>query len=298
MKIAVTGGTGFIGHHLVRQLSDAGHQVVVIARGVNARYPSVEGLPQVSVIYADLLDKEALLKAFQGCQAIAHCAGMSQESPDNSFEKVHIDGTKVMVEAAKQAKVGKVVVVSYLLARPGISSRYHTTKYEGEEIVRNSGINFVILKPGMIFGKNGHMLERPMNILKKMPLFAGVGLKEKTVRLMDVEEVATVVRAAVLENRLDGKTCAIVGPEEMPFTEAVRRMARVMGKPVFIVPMPVFFHRLLALVSALMPKPLISASQVEMLAEGASHPLPGNFELPDDLKPKIALTEEVIRQSL
>lgn len=298
MKIAILGGTGFIGSRAARQLAEAGHPVVVVSRGKDKRFADALRLPNVSFVTADLTETEKLAQAFQGCDAVAQCAGASQEGRGQTLEKLHVEGTKSVVEAAKAAGVRKVVLVSQLRARPGVRSRYYVTKWQGEEIVRNSGLTWVVLKPGMVFGKGGHLLERMRKLLSRMPFFASVGFREKAVRLVDVEDVARVICAALTEDRLDGKTCAILGPEEMPFSRAVRRIAKTLGRPVIVFPMPVIFHRALAFVSSFMPYPLISASQVEMLADGASEPLPGSFPLPDDLQPQTRLTEEAIRKGL
>jgi hypothetical protein len=92
---------------------------------------------------------------------------------------------------------------------------------------------------------------------------------------------------------------AVVGPEEFPFSLAARRIAKAMGKRFLLVlPFPVFAQRLLAWVSARMPKPLISASQVQMLADGISEPLPDSTMLPADLAPTTRFTEEQIRKGL
>jgi NADH dehydrogenase len=92
---------------------------------------------------------------------------------------------------------------------------------------------------------------------------------------------------------------AVVGPEEFPFSLAASRIAKVMDKPFLLVlPFPVFAQRLLAWVSQWMPRPLISASQVQMLADGISEPLPDSRMLPEDLAPATRFTEQQIRKGL
>jgi len=114
-----------------------------------------------------------------------------------------------------------------------------------------------------------------------------------------VEDLVTVIRAALTDDRLSNRTVAVVGPEEFPFSSAARRIAKAMGKPFLLVlPFPVFAQRLLAWVSARMPRPLISASQVQMLADGISVPLPDSEMLPADLAPTTRFTEEQILKGL
>lgn len=298
MKIAITGGTGFIGKHLARELTERGHQVVSIARGLYTRGKEVAVGEDFNFVRANVTDTSELTRAFAGCTAVVHCAGTSEDA-SQTFQQVHVDGARSAITAAQQAGVQKFVLVSYLHARANIRSAYHTTKWEGEEIVRQSGLNYTILKAGLVYGQGDHLLSNLGNLLRKLPVFATVGLRERTVRLIAVEDLVTVIHAALTDDRLSRRTVAVLGPEEFPFSTAARRIAKAMGKPSLIVlPFPVFAQRLLAWASKLMPKPLVSASQVQMLADGISAPLPDSQSLPEDLTPKTRFTEEQIRKGL
>lgn len=298
MKAAITGGTGFIGRHLARNLISGGHEVILIARGQYKRNTQpVEG---ASLLSLDTNDTENLTKAFERCDAVVHCAGTSVEDSKQTFHRLHVDGTRSAVTASEGAGVRKFILVSYLSVRPNVNSEYHTTKWQGEEIVRASKLNFTILKAGLVYGQGDHLLNNLSNLFRKMPVFAAVGLREKTVRLVAVEDLVEVIRLSLEEDRFARQTIAVLGPEELPFSEAARRIAKAMGKPSLIVlPFPVFFHRILAFFSErFMPKPLITKSQVQMLADGISQPTPESIPLPDELKPKTRFTEEQIRKGL
>ena len=299
MKIAITGGTGFIGRHLSRDLIARGHEVIVIARGHYSR--NTQPIEGAIFIALDANNTDKLAEAFRGCNAVAHCAGTSVEDAKQTFQRLHVEGTRSAVTAAERASVKKFVLVSYLNVRPNVKSEYHTTKWQGEEIVRASKLNYTILKAGLVYGPGDHLLNNLSNLFRKMPVFAQVGLKEKPVRLLAVEELVDVIRACLLdENRLACQTVAVTGPEEIPFSQAARRIAKAMGKPSLIVlPFPVFFHRILAWFSErFMPKPLITKSQVQMLADGISQPTPESISLPDELLPKIPFSEEQIKKGL
>jgi NADH dehydrogenase len=222
------------------------------------------------------------------------------EDSKQTFHRLHVEGTRSAVTASEQARVKKFVLLSYLSVRPNVKSEYHTTKWQGEEIVRSSKLNFTILKAGLVYGQGDHLLNNLSNLFRKMPVFAAVGLREKTVRLVAVEDLVEVIRASLDEDRFARQTVAVLGPEEFPFSQAARRIAKAMGKSSLIVlPLPVFFHRILAFFSErLMPKPLITKSQVQMLADGISQPTLESIPLPDDLRPKTLFTEEQIRKGL
>jgi nucleoside-diphosphate-sugar epimerase len=298
MKIAIPGGTGFIGRHVARDLIGRGHEVIIIARGHYSRNTQpVEGATFLAI---DANNTDELTAAFEGCEAVVHCAGTSVEDSNQTFYRLHVEGTRSAVSAAERAHVKKFVLVSYLNIRPDVNSEYHTTKWQGEEIVRSSKLNFTILKAGLIYGQGDHLIHNLSTLFRKMPVFAAVGLKEKSVRLVAVEDLVEVIRASLDEDRFARQTVAVLGPEEFPFSQAARRIASAMGKPsLLVLPFPVFFHRLLALFSErFMPKPLITKSQVQMLADGISKPTLESVPLPEDLKPKTFFTEEQIRKGL
>jgi len=299
MKIAITGGTGFIGRHLARDLVQQRHEVIVIARGLYKR--NAQPIEGATFLALDANNTDKLQEAFRGCDAVAHCAGTSVQDENQTFQKLHVEGTRSAVNAAERAGVKKFVLVSYLTVRPNVNSEYHTTKWQGEEIVRASKLNFTILKAGLIYGQGDHLLNNLSNLFRKMPVFATVGMIEKTVRLIAVEDLVSVIRACLVDvNRLSRQTVAVLGPEEFPFSTAARRISKAMGKPFLIVlPFPVIFQRMLAWFSErFMPKPLVTKSQVQMLADGISKPQADSQMLPDDLAPKTLFNEEQIKKGL
>jgi NADH dehydrogenase len=297
MKIAITGGTGFIGRHLAKDLIARGHEVIVISRGKYTRNTQpIEGATFVS---ADVNDTAKLSEAFRGCDAVAHCAGTSTETAEQTYKRLHVDGARSAVTAAENAGVKKFVLVSYLSVRPNVKSEYHTTKWQGEEIVRASKLNYTILKAGLVYGQGDHLLNNLSNLFKRIPIFATVGMKEKNVRLLAVEDLVDVLRAALDENRFARQSVAVMGPEEFPFSHAARRIAKALGKSIIVLPFPVLFQRILAWFSeGFMPKPLVTKSQVQMLADGISQPTPEAISLPEDMQPKIQFTEEQIKKGL
>ena len=297
MKIAILGGTGFIGRYLAGDLVSRGHEVIVIARGQYTR--NMQPIEGAIFVTQDINATDKLYEVFRGCDAVVHCAGTSIEDSKQTFQRLHVEGTRSAVIAAERAVVKKFVLVSYLNVRPNVKSEYHTSKWQGEEIVRSSKLNFTILKAGLVYGQGDHLLNNLSNLFRKIPIFAAVGLREKSVRLVAVEDLVDVIRASLDEDRFARQTIAVLGPEEFPFSQAARRIAKAMRKPLIVLPFPVFFHRILASFSErFMPKPLITKSQVQMLADGISQPTPESKPLPDDLQPKTLFTQEQIRKGL
>ena len=299
MKIAITGGTGFVGRHLARRLTGDGHAVVLLARGFDRRDEEIRGLKGATFIAGDLSNPDILASAFEGCDAVAHCAGINREIGTQTYRCVHVEGTANVLEAARRSGVRRVLLLSFLRARPNCGSAYHESKWAAEELVRNSGLEFTILKAGMIYGRGDHMLDHLSHSLFTLPLLATVGFRQRAVRPLAVDDIVNVMTASLPDGRLSGKTVSVLGPETLFLSDAVRRVAQVLGRKVVIFPAPVAFHYAMARVlEGIMRIPLVAVAQVRILSEGVTEVAPYADALPADLEPARRFTLEQIREGL
>lgn len=280
MRVAITGGTGFVGGHLAERFPTA--DVAIVSRR--------SGTP--------VDDVDALTRVFEGCEAVAHCAGINREIGEQTFDRVHVQGTAAVIEAARRADVRKIVMLSFLRARPGSGSPYHESKWAAEEMIRSSGLEYTILKAGMIYGRGDHLVDHLSRTIQTIPVFAAVGLREKTISPIPVDELVEVVVAA-LGTRLTNQTVAVRGGETLLLSEAARRVAQVLERRLIIVRLPVVFHCVLAQVTEWTIKvPLLAKAQARMLAEGVTDAAMPAAELPEDLRPRLSFNDVQIRDAL
>jgi uncharacterized protein YbjT (DUF2867 family) len=299
MKIAITGGTGFVGSHFAKRVLADGHEIVLISR--SAKRPDGEGndSARVTRVASDLSDVDVLAAAFAGCDAVAHCAGINREIGSQTYQRIHVDGTRNVVEAAKRAGVRRIALMSFLRARPNCGSPYHESKWAAEEIVRSSCLDYTIVKAGMVYGRGDHMLDHLSHAFHTLPLLATVGFRQKAIRPLAVEDLMNVLDAALVNGRLARQTIAITGAEELYLSDAARRVAEVLGRRIWIFPAPLWFHYGLAQVCELTMKvPLVARAQVRILSEGVVEPAMPCDPLPADLLPARRFTAEQIRSGL
>jgi uncharacterized protein YbjT (DUF2867 family) len=282
MNIAITGSSGFVGGHLLRGLAANGHRIVSISRRSGV----------------DIRTARSLAEALSDCDAVAHCAGINREIGAQTYRAIHVDGTQAVVDGARAAGVRKIVLMSFLRARPHCGSPYHESKWEAEEIVRASGLDYTIVKAGMTYGLGDHMLDHLSHSLHTLPLFATVGLSEQPIRPLAVADLIRVLRAALEDDRLSRQTVAAVGPEELRMSEAVRRVAKVLGRSVIVLPSPILLQYAFAqLFECTMTVPLVAKAQVRILSEGVD-PTGACDPLPPDLVPRQRFTDDNIRAGL
>src|SRR5688572_26771008 len=197
MRISITGGTGFVGAQLARELVRDGQQVVLIARGRDRRDSEVRRLGGVTLEFTGLDDPERLERAFRGSEAVAHCAGINREIGGQTFRRVHLEGTRNVIEAARRAGARRIAMLSFLRARPGSGSGYHESKWQAEELVRDSGLDYTVLKAGVIYGRGDHMLDHLSHAFHTFPVFGLVGFRDGRIRPMAVGDVTAILRAAL-----------------------------------------------------------------------------------------------------
>ncbi len=299
MRIAVTGGTGFVGGHLAERLAALGHEVVVVARGVDQRdrAKATTGTPGVTVAHGSVADRASLDAAFAGCDAVAHCAGINREVGAQTYDAVHVTGTRNVVAAAEAAGVQRLVLMSFLRARPACGSPYHESKWAAEEVVRGSRLTWTVLKPGMVYGRGDHFLDHLSHALHTFPLYVGIG--DRPIRPLWVGVLVDVLVAGLTTDRLAGRTVPVLGPTLLGFDDAVRLIGQAMGRRVRNVRLPMVFHELLGWVSErVMTVPLVARAQVRMLREGIVEPVLAPDALPGDLLPRSAFTAERVRTAL
>ncbi len=299
MKIAITGGTGFVGAHLARRLVGTHHGVVLIARGQDQRNANILKLNHSQFFVSDLSNVEDLTAAFAGCDAVVHCAGINREIKTQTYGRIHVQGTRNVCEAATRAGANKIILISFLRARPNCGSAYHESKWAAEEIVRASGLDYTILKPGVVYGRGDHMLDHLSHALQTFPVFASVGMTEKFMRPLAIEDLVAVIEATLKDPRLSRKTFSVTGPEEITLREAARRVGASIGKKPITFGMPVALHYVLAwLAERTMKIPITSVGQVRMLSEGMVEALPPCDSLQPDLLPKLNFTIKQIQKGL
>lgn len=285
-RVAVLGGTGFVGGRVAAQLRAAGLETVIISRrtGFDLASPDVD----------------ALARALAGCSALVICAGINRELGPQTYDAVHIRGTAAAVEAARRAGVGHVGLVSFLRARPDGPSAYHRSKWAAEAIVRESGVPFTILKCGVIYGRGDHLLDHLSHALHTFPVFGLVGMRERPVAPVAVDDVARILVAAALgDARLHDRTFAVLGPETLALGAVVRRIGAAAGRRPVYVRLPVAAHLMIARASELVMRvPLVSVAQVHILAEGVVEAAPPADPPPADLAPATPFSEASILAGL
>lgn len=203
MRIFITGGTGFVGQNLVRQLVAAGHTLVALARpGSENKLPDV---PQVEIHPGDVNDTDCLANGISGCDAIIHLVGIIREFPSKNitFDRLHVKATRNMINAATLAGGRRYLHMSANGVRPDAETAYHQTKWQAEQLVRASALDWTIFRPSLIFGPGGEFVEMLAELIRKLPVVPVIGDGQYRLQPVAVDQVAeSFLKALSLETSI------------------------------------------------------------------------------------------------
>jgi uncharacterized protein YbjT (DUF2867 family) len=208
----------------------------------------------------------------QGCDAVIHLVGIIVEKGTNTFERVHHLGTRNVVEAAKRAGIKRFVQMSALGVRANGVAPYQTTKWKGEEEVRQSGITFCILRPSLIFGEGDGFVTQMMATMRSAPLLRPVpGDGTPKFRPIAVEDVTACFARSLTYEAATNQTVELGGADELTLNEVLEETARCAGvrKPAVHIPMPLMMAGA-TVAQKLLKNPPVTVDQLRMLREGST----------------------------
>lgn len=276
-RVLVTGGTGFVGGYVVRTLLKNGYVVRVFARSNRRRLGSSENSERSEIVQGDILNPSVIQQAAENCDAIIHLVGIIEEAPRRgiTFDSIHVTGTRNVLSAARSAGVRSVVHMSANGASESGRTAYQRTKWEAEELVRNSGMEYwTIFRPSLIFGKpDSGCIEFGSRIvdtlIRPFPIWPIPGRGDYRLQPVAVENVATAFVNALGSRRHSGKTYCVGGPETHSYVEILDMLSRAIGKK----PRPKLYQPIWGmrpLVSLLAPTGIlpITPAQLELLIGG------------------------------
>lgn len=264
--ILVTGGTGFVGKYLVHRLRAENVPVRVLVRNPGRAEP-LRGLG-VELVTGDVSDKKSLESAARGAERVVHLVGIIQEGPGSSFQDVHVDGTRNVVDAAQNAGVRHFFYQSALGTRPGAKSTYHRTKWQAEEAVRASSIPFTILRPSLIYGPGDQFTIRLSEMIRIAPVIPVIGSGKSKVQPIFIDDVVSCIVKTVTSEAFVNEIFEVGGPDQLTYEEVTTAIADAMGVKRPTLHMPLTLIRSMARVfEAFLPKPPVTTDQLIMLQE-------------------------------
>ena len=250
--ILLTGGTGFVGGHVVHALREADRPVRCLVRN-RAKAGRLATLG-CELVEGDLTDAESLRRAVDGVETVVHLVAIRQGS-DEKFERIMTQGTRDLLAAAKQAGVGRFVQMSAL----GTSEEskdlvpYYRAKWEMEQAVHGAGIPYVIFRPSFVFERDGGILPTFAKLARLAPVTPIIGSGERRLQPIWAGDVGAYFDQAIDLDTATGRTFELGGPDVVTWNEFWERLKRARGIRRPSVHVPVGFMKANALLTERLP---------------------------------------------
>ena len=225
MKVLVTGGTGFVGPHVVRAIAERGHDLKLLVRD-STRSRELPGQPVVG----EMTNTVSLQHAVEGVEAVVQLVAIRQGN-DEQFRRVMEQGTRDLVSAAKDAGVRRFVLMSAL----GTSEEtrdlvpYYHAKWEMEQAVKGSGVDHVIFRPSFVFGRDGGILPTFRKLAKLTPATPIIGSGDQRIQPIWVDDVALYFAEALDKPETTNRTFDLGGPDIVSWNDFWQRLRTTLG---------------------------------------------------------------------
>lgn len=262
--ILITGGTGFVGRHLVPRLAKSEEKIKCLVRS----FAKAEALRDYGVELAlgDVTDPQSVREAMHGPDTVIHLVAIIRERKEATFNGVNVQGTRNVVEAAQESGVKRFIHMSVLGANANPSYRYTYSKWQGEEAVRSSNLDFIIFRPSVMFGQGFGFVDRLRQSLTMFPFIAPVpGSGKARFQPISVEDTVSCLIQA-LKGGKAGQIYEIGGPEHLTYEEMLDTVISVLGigRVKVHIPMPLMRLAVMAMERTMRDPPATSVELAQL----------------------------------
>ncbi len=268
--ILITGATGYIGRHLVARLVAQGQRPRCLVRDTQ-RASSILPADKVDFVQGNTTQPVSLGAAMQGVATVVHAAFLTadrKQSAGNHYQETNVQGTANVIKAAQDAGVKRIIEMSGLGTKPDKPGSYMQGRYLAEKMLKESGLDWTIIQPSVLFGKDAPFIKGLSDLIRTAPVVPLIGGGKVMFQPIYVEDVVTVV-IKVLEDpaRTTGKTYTIGGPEYYSFTQIIDALLRAMHKTRIKVYAPTPLVGIgAAVMEAVLPKPPLTRAAMTLFS--------------------------------
>jgi NADH dehydrogenase len=267
-KVAcIFGASGFIGRHLIRRLTKKDFRIVAATRSPYLHgYLKPLGNPgQIDLEKVNLFDEERLRILVKSSDVVINLVGILYETKKQKFEDIHVKFPDLLSKLCNELNIKKLVHISALGINETVSSQYMQSKLKGERNIINNFNRSVILRPSVIFGPEDKFFNQFASIAEFFPALPLIGGGLNYFQPIYVGDIANSIMAVLEKEEINNNIFELGGPQIFTFKELMNILLKEINKKRFLVPIPFLFAKFQAKILQLLPKPLLTTDQVEML---------------------------------
>mgnify|MGYP001404628582 CR=1 FL=1 len=265
--IAIFGAGGFIGKHLMRQLTKLEYRVKVATRNPYLKgYLKPLGSPgQIELFKTNIFNLNEVKEVLKNCDFVINLVGILYETRKQKFKELHSEFPYLLCNLCNELGIKKLIHVSALGVKEKHSSKYIQSKLIGEKNVINNFKSSVILRPSVCFGPEDKFFNTFASIAQLSPALPLIGGGKTKFSPIYVGDVAKAIVKVLEFNNVNPKIYELGGPQNYSFKELMEILLTVMKKKRFLISIPFGIAKFQSYFLQMMPKPLLTTDQVELL---------------------------------
>ena len=266
-QIAVFGGGGFLGRHLIRELTKENYRILVATRNPYLKgYLRPLGNPgQIELIKTNVFNSEDVKKVLKNCDIVINLVGILFETRKQKFNHIHSQFPYLLSNLCNEMGIKKLIHLSALGVQKGHSSKYIQSKLQGEKNIQENFKSSVILRPSIIHGPSDRFFCRFATIAQLSPFLPLIGGGKTKFAPIYVGDVSKVIVKSLELNNSQPKIYELGGPENYSFKELMEILLKEIKKKRLLIPMPWGLAKFQSFFLNMMPNPLLTPDQVELL---------------------------------
>ena len=268
-KVFLTGGTGFVGREIVRQLLAAGYEVKCLVRpGSENKLLSAQNL---EICPGDAANPASLEGRIEGCDTVIHLIGIIREFPSKgiTFERLNFQAALNMVRAAESQGVKRFIHMSANGSKRNSDSGYLETKFRAGKAVMDSSLKWTVFKPSVIFGREDAFTNLLADIVRIGPVVPVIGDGQYRLAPVAVEDVAACFTRAIEQEETIGKMFPLCGPDAITYDQLVDIIATALSRKCPVkMHIPSCFIKPIATLLDSFPQFPVTREQMKMLLAG------------------------------
>lgn len=265
--VFVTGAAGFVGTHVCRELTRRGARARGLVHSPAKAAERLASLP-VDIHVGDIRDEQVLQRAMHGCDMVVHLVAIAIERPGQTYEEINALGTQHVVNAMRAAGVPRLVHMSQNHAASTSPYRFLRSKGLAEDAVRASGLEWTVLRPSVIFGREDEFVNVLARLVRLSPfIYPLPGGGRARFQPVHVDDVARAVAIALGRSEAVGRAYALGGPAQLSLRQMTERVLVAMEAKRWLVSLPTAVLRpLIAIAQRVLPSPPVTTALLDLLA--------------------------------
>ena len=298
-EILVFGASGQIGRHLIRKLTKSNYKVVAVTRNIHQKgyILKTQANPgYLEIVELTYFNIEKIMRLVEECSICINLIGILFEKRKNFFKNIHTDFPDLLSKLSAKKNIEKLIHLSSLGIEKSLDSKYAISKLEGENKIKNNFDRAVVLKPSVVYSVDDNFTTSFMTLLNRLPIIP-IYYEGKTkfapIHVVDLVEIIF----DVVQGKTKEQTIECIGPEILSFKEIILKLLKAIDKKRLLIPMPLAIAKMTAKILEMMPNPLITLDQINLLKHDniPSGKYKTNFDL--GLKANKIFEEEIEKYS-